>query len=196
MVEHGNTKVIAVVNGPYPLPKSKQDASMATLKVRVLPFIVCFESMTSESIQQTKHSSSVLENILKVSFESIIILDRHPRMGIDLDVHILGDNGDVLMASTAACSVALSQSRIQMLDLLIGLTISNSKLKGSIRLDGFSNSINVTYAPTLCKYASIYGLGAFQKDEFQNINSMVKEQASFITKLLKKSLLTYAETNK
>lgn len=188
--------MIATVNGPYPLPKSQQEASRAVLRVRVLPSAVCFEAMTPEAIQKTKLCSSILQDILKVSFESVIMLDRHPRMAIELDVHILGDHGDVLMAATVACSAALSQSQVQMLDLLIGLSISNSASKGGIKLEGFQNSINVTYAPTLCKYASIYGMGALQKNEFQKIDSAVREQANFITKLLKKSLLSYADANK
>lgn len=187
---------MAIVKGPFPLPKLQQEASKGILRVRLLPTLACFESMTSDSIHKNTIFFNLLEGTLKKSFESIILLNRHPRMVIDIYVHILGADSDLCMAATVACSGALAQSKIQMLDLLVGFSFSKleSNVITTVKKDNEAqNTIYLTYAPTIQKYSSIYGIGAFKKPEFLNIDSFVKMQSEFLLKILKKALLLYVQ---
>ncbi|CAL2040832.1 unnamed protein product [Caenorhabditis brenneri] len=111
-LEHGNTKVLCAVYGPYEGKASKR------LEDRCA--IVCQYSTTTFSGLERKNrprgdrKSTEMSRLLEKAFESVILTESFPRSQIDIFCEVIQGDGSNLAACVNATSLALADAGIPM----------------------------------------------------------------------------------
>ncbi|CAD6194697.1 unnamed protein product [Caenorhabditis auriculariae] len=119
-IEHGNTKVLCAVYGPY--------EGKASRRVEDRCVINCQYSMTTFSGLERKkrprgdRKSTEMARLLEKAFESVVITESFPRSQIDIFCEVIQSDGSNLAACVNAASLALADAGIPMKGLASAVT--------------------------------------------------------------------------
>ncbi|CCH62527.1 hypothetical protein TBLA_0H02430 [Henningerozyma blattae CBS 6284] len=122
-LEQGNNKVITIVKGPQEPPlKSQLDQTKATLNIslNITPF-----SKFERSKTQHKNEKRILElqTILIKTFKKNILMHLYPRTLIDIQIHVLQQDGSLLSCLINGITLALIDAGIAIYDFISGISI-------------------------------------------------------------------------
>jgi len=112
-IEMGDTKVICVVNGPKELPKKVDFSTTGTLLVEV------------QAVGSKVPEKDII--LLKEALEAVVILEKFPKLLLEIFLTILEDNG----SSTAACITAAGLALVDA-----GVPVYDTPVGGSLLSDG------------------------------------------------------------
>lgn len=122
-LEQGNNKVITLVKGPQePSSRSQVDTAKALLRVSVN--ITKF-SKTERSKTSHKNERRVLEmqTALVRTFNKNVMLNVYPRTLINIEVHVLQQDGGIMGALINGITLALIDAGIAMHDYISGVSV-------------------------------------------------------------------------
>lgn len=122
-LEQGNNKIITLVKGPKePSTRSQMDPSKAMLKVSVN--ITKF-SKTERSKTSHKNERRVLEiqTALTRTFNKNIMLHIYPRTLIDVEIHVLQQDGGLVGTLVNGITLALIDAGVAMYDYISGVSV-------------------------------------------------------------------------
>ncbi|AGO11295.1 AaceriACR035Wp [[Ashbya] aceris (nom. inval.)] len=122
-LEQGNNKIITLVKGPQePALRSQVNPNKATLTVTVnmTKFASAERSKTGH-----KNERRILEmqTALVRTFEKNVMLQLYPRTAIDVQVHVLQNDGGVLGSMINGITLALIDAGIAMYDYISGISV-------------------------------------------------------------------------
>ncbi|CCK72988.1 exosome non-catalytic core subunit SKI6 KNAG_0M01350 [Huiozyma naganishii CBS 8797] len=122
-LEQGNNKVVTLVRGPgEPASRGQLDGQRATLRVsvNVTKFSKFERSRTSH-----RNERRVLEiqTSLRRTFEKACLLHLYPRTAIDVELHVLEQDGGVLGAMINGITLALVDAGVAMWDYVAGVSV-------------------------------------------------------------------------
>jgi exosome complex component RRP41 len=112
LVEVGNTRVLAAVEGPrelHPQHLQKDDRAMVRAKYNMAPFSVD-DRMNPKPSRRDKEISLVT----KRAFEPVIHLEEFPRAVIDVHVEVLEADASTRVTGITAAGIALADAGIPM----------------------------------------------------------------------------------
>ncbi|CAL9737045.1 exosome complex component Ski6p [Monosporozyma servazzii] len=122
-LEQGNNKIITLVKGPKePSLRSQLDPNKATLKVTTnITQFSKFERAKSSH----KNERRVLEiqTALVRTFEKAIMLHIYPRTVIDIEIHVLQQDGGIMGSLINGITLALVDAGIAMWEYISGISI-------------------------------------------------------------------------
>lgn len=114
-VEQGNTKVIAMIQGPMePSSKAKVDNQQATLDISIT--VANFSTIERKKRSKNDKRMVELKATLERTFEQSIMCKLYPRTVIEVSVHVLAQDGGLLAAITNAITLAMIDAGIAMYD--------------------------------------------------------------------------------
>ncbi|GCE98593.1 exosome non-catalytic core component [Zygosaccharomyces mellis] len=122
-LEQGNNKIITLVKGPKePSLRSQMDPTKALLKVSVN--ITKF-SRTERSKTSHKNERRVLEiqTALTRTFNKNVMLHLYPRTLIDIEIHVLQQDGGLVGTLINGITLALIDAGIAMFDYISGISV-------------------------------------------------------------------------
>ncbi|CEP62665.1 exosome non-catalytic core subunit SKI6 LALA0_S06e00870g [Lachancea lanzarotensis] len=122
-LEQGNNKIITLVNGPQePKLRSHTNATKAVLTVSVN--ITRF-SKTERSKSSHRNERRVLEmqTALVRTFEKNILMHLYPRTQIDIQIHVLQQDGGLMGSLINGITLALIDAGIAIYDYISGVSI-------------------------------------------------------------------------
>ena len=129
--EHGLNKVLVLVHGPQEV--SRRDLAEETAIISCQIVNAPFSGSERKKRKPTDRRSNELEMMVKQTLESIIMLDLYPQSEIQLIVHILESDGSVESTVMNACTMALMDAGIAMLDMIVSCTVG--EIRHQICLD-------------------------------------------------------------
>lgn len=122
-LEQGNNKVITLVKGPQePSSRSQVDTAKALLRISVN--ITKF-SKTERSKTSHKNERRVLEmqTALVRTFNKNVMLNVYPRTLINIEVHVLQQDGGIMGSLINGITLALIDAGIAMYDYISGVSV-------------------------------------------------------------------------
>ena len=122
-LEQGNNKIITLVKGPQePTLRSQLDPLKATLNVSVN--ITKFSKMErSKSSHKNERRVLEIQTALLRTFEKNIMLNIYPRTLINIEIHVLQQDGGILGSLINGITLALIDAGIAMYDYVSGISI-------------------------------------------------------------------------
>lgn len=122
-LEQGNNKVITLVNGPQE-PSSRAQVDTAKALLRISVNITKF-SKTERSKTSHKNERRVLEmqTALVRTFNKNVMLNVYPRTLIDIEVHVLQQDGGIMGSLINGITLALIDAGIAMYDYISGVSV-------------------------------------------------------------------------
>lgn len=122
-LEQGNNKVITLVKGPKePTLKSQMDIQKAILKVTVnITKFSKFER--SKSSHKNERRVLEMQTALVRTFEKNVMLHVYPRTLIDIEIHVLQQDGGIMGTLLNGISLALIDAGIAMYDYVSGISV-------------------------------------------------------------------------
>lgn len=122
-LEQGNNKIITLVNGPQePALRSQTNPSHATMNVTVN--ITKFSKMErSKSSHKNERRVLEMQTSLVRTFEKNVMLQLYPRTLIDIQIHVLQQDGGIMGALINGITLALIDAGIAMYDYISGVSI-------------------------------------------------------------------------
>eukprot|EP00457_Paulinella_chromatophora_P013346 gb/GEZN01013636.1/.p1 GENE.gb/GEZN01013636.1/~~gb/GEZN01013636.1/.p1 ORF type:complete len:269 (-),score=11.86 gb/GEZN01013636.1/:147-953(-) len=115
--QQGNTQVIATVLGPHETRRRTEalhDRALVTCEWSLANFATSERKTRSKQDRRSKE----MANLIKQTFESVILTDLFPRTQIDIQIQVVLEDGGALSASINAASMALVNAGIPMKDLV------------------------------------------------------------------------------
>lgn len=120
-VEQGNTKVIAMVHGPMePTLRSQANNNEATVEVNLN--IASFSTFQRKKRSKNEKRMLELKTTLEKTFEQSIMIHLYPRTVIQIDIHVLNQDGGLLASVTNAITLALIDAGISMYDYISSIS--------------------------------------------------------------------------
>lgn len=119
----GNNKIITLVKGPHePQLKSQLNAEEATLNISIN--ITQF-SKFERAKQSHKNERRVLElqTSLQRTFNKTIMLSHYPRTVIDIELHVLQQDGGILGSMINGITLALVDAGIDLWEYVCGINV-------------------------------------------------------------------------
>jgi exosome complex component RRP41 len=128
--EFGNTKAIAGVFGPRPIPKflEEKERSVLTTIYYMAPFSTKERTSPTPS-RRSKEISLVIQRAL----ESVIFSEEFPKTTIDVYIEIIRADASTRCAAINAAAIALADAGIPMKDIISSVSVG--KVDGTIVLD-------------------------------------------------------------
>lgn len=122
-LEQGNNKIITLVKGPQePTLRSQLDPLKAALNVSVN--ITKFSKMErSKSSHKNERRVLEIQTALLRTFEKNIMLNIYPRTLINIEIHVLQQDGGILGSLINGITLALIDAGIAMYDYVSGISI-------------------------------------------------------------------------
>ena len=122
-LEQGNNKIITLVKGPKePNLRSQLDPNKATLKVTTnITQFSKFE--TSKSSHKNERRVLEIQTALVRTFEKAIMLHIYPRTVIDIEIHVLQQDGGIMGSLINGITLALVDAGIAMWEYISGISI-------------------------------------------------------------------------
>eukprot|EP01132_Coremiostelium_polycephalum_P008245 gene8245-10133_t len=114
-IEIENTKVICSVHGPRATPKT-QLFETAQLNCEIK--YTTFSSLVEKFDYLPSSKEKDLNLIISQSIKGSLRLEKYPKTVIDIYILVLNDDGDVLVASITAASMALADAGVEMYDMV------------------------------------------------------------------------------
>ncbi|AJR98504.1 Ski6p [Saccharomyces cerevisiae YJM1415] len=122
-MEQGNNKIITLVKGPKePRLKSQMDTSKALLNVSVnITKFSKFER--SKSSHKNERRVLEIQTSLVRMFEKNVMLNIYPRTVIDIEIHVLEQDGGIMGSLINGITLALIDAGISMFDYISGISV-------------------------------------------------------------------------
>ncbi|SCU97368.1 LANO_0E15852g1_1 [Lachancea nothofagi CBS 11611] len=122
-LEQGNNKIITLVNGPQePKLRSQTNVNKATLSVAVN--ITRFSKVErSKSSHRNERRVLEMQTALVRTFEKNLLLHLYPRTQIDIQIHVLQQDGGLMGSLINGITLALIDAGIAMYDYISGVSI-------------------------------------------------------------------------
>ena len=119
--EHGLNKVLVLVNGPQEASRRDQAEHSAIIACQIMN--APFSGSERKKRKPSDRRSNELEIMVKQTLEPIVMLDLYPQSEIQLVVHILESDGSIESTVMNACTMALMDAGIAMLDMIVSCTV-------------------------------------------------------------------------
>lgn len=114
-IEQGNTKIICMVQGPMePSLRSQTNSSKASIEINL--FIANFSTIERKKRLKNEKRLIELKTTLERTFEQSVICKLYPRTVIQINLHVLCQDGGLLAGMTNAITLALIDAGIAMYD--------------------------------------------------------------------------------
>lgn len=122
-VEQGNNKLITLVHGPQePSTRSLVDTEGATLKISInITRFSRFER--ARSSHRNERRVLEMQTALVRTFEKNVMLHVYPRTVIEVELHILQQDGGLMAAMLNGITLALIDAGIAMYDYISGISV-------------------------------------------------------------------------
>ncbi|MEM7816698.1 MAG: exosome complex exonuclease Rrp41 [Candidatus Aenigmatarchaeota archaeon] len=167
--EFGNTKAIAGVYGPRPIPKFLEEEERSVLNV--IYYMAPFSTKERATPGPSRRSREI-SLVIKRALESIIFLEEFPRTTIDVYIEIIQADASTRCAAINAAAIALADAGIPMRDLVSSVSVG--KIDGKIALDIAGKEdeegeadMPVVYFPRKKEITLLQMDGIMTKEEFQ-----------------------------
>lgn len=146
-LEQGNNKVITLVRGPQEPPlRSQVNSTHSTLSISIN--LTKFSKMErNKSSRKNERRTLELQTSLMRTFERSVMLHLYPRTYIDVQLHVLQQDGGVLGAMINGITLAMVDAGIAMYDYISGISIGLYDMTPLLDLN--SHEENVTSSVTL-----------------------------------------------
>lgn len=120
-IEQGNSKIVCMVQGPMePSQRAQSNQSQASLEVNIS--IASFSTTERRKRQKNEKRIIELRAILERTFEQSVICKLYPRTLIQVNLHVLAQDGGLLASMTNAVTLALVDAGVAMYDYVSGVT--------------------------------------------------------------------------
>ena len=114
-VEQGNTKVICMVQGPMePAMRSQANNNEATIEINLK--VANFSTFERKKRSKSEKRMVELRTTLERTFQESIMRHLYPRTLIQIDLHVLAQDGGLLAGMANAVTLALIDAGIAMYD--------------------------------------------------------------------------------
>lgn len=114
-IEQGNTKIICMVQGPMePNLRSQTNSSKASIEINLS--IANFSTIERKKRLKNEKRLIELKTTLERTFEQSVICKLYPRTVIQINLHVLCQDGGLLAGMTNAITLALIDAGIAMYD--------------------------------------------------------------------------------
>lgn len=121
-IEQGNTKIICMVQGPMePTLKSQSNNTKATIEVNIS--ITNFSTFERKKRQKNEKRIIELKATLERTFEQSVMCKLYPRTTIQINLHVLAQDGGLLAGMTNAITLALIDAGISMYDYVSAINV-------------------------------------------------------------------------
>jgi exosome complex component RRP41 len=131
-IEWGKNKILAAVYGPREcIPRHDSDPYRAVVRCRYL--MAPFSSLEEHGRSGPNRRSMEISDVIKETFENVIIVENYPRTAIDIFIEVLEGNGSTRCVGLTAASVALVAAGIPAKDLPVAISVG--KINGKIAVD-------------------------------------------------------------
>lgn len=120
-IEQGNTKVICMVQGPMePVLRSQLNPNQANIEINIT--IANFS--TTERKKRLKNEKRLVElkATLERTFEQSVMCKLYPRTVIEVNIHVLAQDGGLLAGITNAITLGLIDAGIAMYDYVSSIS--------------------------------------------------------------------------
>ena len=121
--EHGLNKVQVLVHGPQEVSRRDQAEDRAIISCRILN--TPFSGSERKKRKASDRRSVELENMIKQTFEPIIMLDLYPLSEILFIINIFESDGSIESTIVNACTMALMDAGIAMVDVIASCTVGD-----------------------------------------------------------------------
>lgn len=131
-IEWGKNKILAAVYGPREcIPRHDSDPYKAVVRCRYL--MAPFSSLEEHGRSGPNRRSMEISDVIKETFENVIITENYPRTAIDIFIEVLEGNGSTRCVGLTAASVALVAAGVPAKDLPVAISVG--KINGKIAVD-------------------------------------------------------------
>ena len=114
-IEQGNTKIICMVQGPMePSLRSQTNSSKASIEINLS--VANFSTIERKKRLKNEKRLIELKTTLERTFEQSVICKLYPRTVIQINLHVLCQDGGLLAGMTNAITLALIDAGIAMYD--------------------------------------------------------------------------------
>ncbi|CCF58346.1 hypothetical protein KAFR_0E01920 [Kazachstania africana CBS 2517] len=122
-LEQGNNKIFTLVKGPRePSQRSQLDQSKATLNVTVnITRFSKFER--SKASHKNERRTLEIQTSLVRTFEKNLMLQNYPRTVIDIEIHVLQQDGGLVGSLINGITLACIDAGIAMYDYISGVSV-------------------------------------------------------------------------
>lgn len=121
-VEQGNGKVVCVVRGPMePANRSQADQNRATIEININ--VASFSTLERKKRSKTDKRMVELKTTLERTFQQSILSHLYPRTFIEVNVHVLAQDGGLLASITNAITLALIDAGVAMYDYVSAISV-------------------------------------------------------------------------
>lgn len=188
--EFGNTKAIAGVYGPRPIPKFLEEEERSVLNV--IYYMAPFSTKERAAPGPSRRSREI-SLVIKRALESIIFLEEFPRTTIDVYVEIIQADASTRCAAINAAAIALADAGIPMRDLVSSVSVG--KIDGKIVLDIAGKEdeegeadMPLVYFPRRKEITLLQMDGIMTKEEFQQALKLGLKGCEIVYKEQKEAL--------
>lgn len=188
--EFGNTKAIAGVYGPRPIPKFLEEEERSVLNV--IYYMAPFSTKERAAPGPTRRSREI-SLVIKRALESIIFLEEFPRTTIDVYIEIIQADASTRCAALNAAAIALADAGIPMRDLVSSVSVG--KIDGKIAIDIAGKEdeegevdMPVVYFPRRKEITLLQMDGIMTKEEFQQALKLAIKGCEIVYKAQKEAL--------
>lgn len=120
-VEQGNTKIICMVQGPMePSLKSQTNATKASIEINLS--VANFSTIERKKRMKNEKRMIELKTTLERTFDQSVICKLYPRTVIQINIHVLAQDGGLLAGMTNAITLALIDAGIAMYDYVSAIS--------------------------------------------------------------------------
>lgn len=121
-IEQGNTKIMCMVRGPMePLLRSQSNQNKATVEINLN--VASFSTLERKKRGKNEKRMVELKTTLERTFEQSIISSLYPRTFIEINVHVLAQDGGLLAGMTNAITLALIDAGVAMYDYVSAISV-------------------------------------------------------------------------
>ncbi|SCU79222.1 LAMI_0A07844g1_1 [Lachancea mirantina] len=122
-LEQGNNKIITLVTGPQE-PRLRSQASFSHASVSVNLNITKFSRMErSKASHRNERRVLEMQTALVRTFEKNVMLHLYPRTSIDIQVHVLQQDGGLMSSLINGITLALIDAGIAMYDYISSVSV-------------------------------------------------------------------------
>lgn len=202
-VEQGSTKVIAgvTVRGS---PDHWQNLAEATLNLDFQFVAFCSRFVTS---QESETRARLYKSILLGAIESIVEVDKHENVAIDVHILVLEDDGAALTVALIAASLALSDAGVETLDLAAGATVHycvrSGESEGCLLLDCSGDEerampqgntvLHIGICPSKGSLCMLHSVGPLAPVPFEQMVLLAKDTSEAVGEEMERCLDNFSE---
>jgi exosome complex component MTR3 len=122
-VETGKTKVMVGIFGPRESDTSHRDTFYSQGRIAVDVSIVKFPSKPKVGPRKTPEETE-LARMVQASVQSTILLEKFPKLVLDINCSVLEQDGNVASAIINAATLALADAGIEMRDMVSSCSVA------------------------------------------------------------------------